>query len=187
MSVAAQIVDPRSASEGKTKHQPRFTLNIALWTLQVLWGIFFSVTGFGKALCYRPDVWNQTLHQPVAWFAAVPQGLFVFIGVCEFLGGVGLILPAMTGVKPKLTSFAAIGLTLVMVLAAVFHIVRGEYDLLRINLVSVGITAFIAYGRLIVTPPTSISNFRVLKGLAVLGALVLVSFAPVWYMLTHAH
>jgi hypothetical protein len=40
-------------------------------------------------------VWNQTLHQ-VAWFSALPQDLFVFIGVCEFLGEVGLILPAMT-------------------------------------------------------------------------------------------
>jgi hypothetical protein len=34
-------------------------------------------------------------------FSAVPQDLFIFIGVCEFLGGVGLILPAMTGVKPR--------------------------------------------------------------------------------------
>jgi hypothetical protein len=31
----------------------------------------------------------------------------------------------------------------------------------------------------------SISTFRVLKGLAVLGALVFVDFAPVWYRLTH--
>lgn len=51
----------------------------ALWALQVLWGVFFSVTGFGKIMCYKPEVWNQTLHQ-VAWFSAVPQNLFVFIG-----------------------------------------------------------------------------------------------------------
>jgi hypothetical protein len=48
--------------------------------------------------------------------------------VCEFLGGVGLIVPAMTGVKPRLTLFAAFGLALVMILAAVFHIVWGEYN-----------------------------------------------------------
>jgi hypothetical protein len=34
---------------------------------------------------------------------AVPQDPFIFIGVCVFLGGAGLIVPAMTGVKPKLT------------------------------------------------------------------------------------
>jgi len=44
----------------------------------------------------------------------------------------------MTGVKPTLTSFAAFGLTLVIILAAVFHIVRGEYNLVPINLVTGG-------------------------------------------------
>ena len=164
------------------------TLHFALWTLQVLWGTFFCFTGFGKILCYRPDVWSHTLHQPVAWFSAVPQGLFVFIGVCEFLGGVGLILPAMTGVKPKLTPFAAIGLTLVMILAAMFHIVRGEYSFfVPMNLVLGGVAAFIAYGRLMARPiePSSISTLRMLAGLVVLGALVLVGFAPIWYQVTH--
>jgi uncharacterized membrane protein YphA (DoxX/SURF4 family) len=75
-------------------------MNIALWTVQVLWGVFFSLTGFSKVLCYKPALWNQAL-QEVPWFSAVPQDLFIFIGICEFLGGVGLILPAMTGVKPR--------------------------------------------------------------------------------------
>jgi len=95
----------------------------------------------------------------------------------------------MTGVKPKLTPFAAIGLTLVMILAAVFHIVRGEYNFLPINVVLGGVAAFIAYERLIVRPiaPASISSFRLLKGLAVAGALVLAGFAPAWYRLTQIH
>ena len=170
--------------------QPRSIMNIALWTMQVLWGVFFSFTGFGKIMCYRPDVWNHTLHQPVAWFSAVPQGLFVFIGVCEFLGGVGLILPAMTGIKPKLTPFAAIGLTLVMILAAAFHIVRGEFSFfLPMNLVLGAVAAFIAYGRLMARPiaATPISTLRMVTGLAVLGALVLVGYAPISYQLTHTH
>ncbi len=160
-------------------------MNRALWAAQVLWGVFFSLNGLGKACWYNPALWNQAL-QEVPWFSAVPQHLLIFIGVCEFLGGIGLILPAMTGVKPKLTPFAAFGLTLVMILAAVFHIVRGEYTFVLINLVLGGVAAFIACGRLFVGPivPSSISAFRFLKGLAVLGALVLVDFAPVWYMLT---
>jgi len=163
-------------------------MKTALWTVQVLWGVFFSLTGFGKVLCYNPVLWNQALRQ-VRWFAAVPQGLFIFIGVCEFLGGVGLILPAITGVKPKLTPIAAIGLTLVMILAAVFHIVRGEYNFLPTNVGLGGVAAFIAYGRLFVRPitPAPISAFRILRGVAVLGALVLVDSGPVWYKLTHPH
>ena len=163
-------------------------MNKALWTSQVLWGVFFSVTGFGKILCYKPEIWQRTLPQ-VAWFSAVPQYLFVMIGVCEFLGGVGLILPAMTGVKPKLTPFAAFGLTLVMILAAIFHLRRAEYNFLPINLGLGGVAAFIAYGRLWVRPiaPVSINTWRVLKGLAVACALVLVGLAPVWYRATRFH
>jgi DoxX-like family len=165
-------------------------MNTALWILQVLWGVFFCFTGFGKIMCYRQDVWNHTLHQPVAWFSAVPQGLFVFIGVCEFLAGVGLILPGMIGIKPKLTPFAAIGLTLVMILAAIFHIVRGEYSFfVPMNLVLGGVAAFIAYGRLTVRPiaARSIGTLRTVIGLVVLAALVLAGFLPIWYQVTHTH
>ena len=63
-------------------------MNTALWTVQVLWGVFFSVTGVGKVSCYKPALWKQAL-QEVPWLSAVPQDLFNLIGVCEFLGGVG--------------------------------------------------------------------------------------------------
>jgi uncharacterized membrane protein YphA (DoxX/SURF4 family) len=161
------------------------TMNAALWTAQVLWGAFFSLNGFGKILCYNPALWNQSLHE-VSWFSAIPQGLFIVIGVCEFLGGIGLILPAMTSVKPRLTPFAAVGLTLVMILAAVFHVARSEYSFVPINLVLGGIAAFIAYERLYVLPiaPASISTFSALRGFAVLGGLILVDAVPVWYRLT---
>ena len=135
-----------------TMDQPRSTMNAVLWTTQVLLGVFWSVTGFGKACCIDLTVWNHMLTQ-VAWFAAVPRPLFIFIGVCEFLGGVGLILPAMTGVKPKLTPLAAFGLTLIMGFAAVFHIVRGEYSFfVSTNVVLGGVTVLIGYGRLFVRP-----------------------------------
>lgn len=190
MPGAAQILDPHSMSAHKTLHQPRPAINAVLWTTQALWGAFFSFTGFGKILCYRADVWNLTLHQPVAWFHVVPQDLLVFIGVSEFLGGVGLILPAMTRVKPKLTPLAAFGLALIMFAAAVFHIVRGEYSFfVPMNLALGGVAAIIGYSRLMVSPiaEQSINTLRMLAGLAVFAALVLVGFVPIWYQLTHTH
>ena len=190
MSTASQVVNLQSASEGKTTHRPRTAMNIALWIMQALWGVFFCFTGFGKIMCYRPDVWNHTLHQPVPWFSAVPQYLFVFIGISEFMGGVGLILPAMTGVKPKLTPLAATGLTLVMILAALFHIVRSEYSFfLPLNLVLAAGAAFIAYGRLMVKPvaEASLNSYRLLAGLLVFAVLVLVGFIPIWYQTIRTH
>src|ERR1700722_8549302 len=187
-SVTTRLQKPARAALKTTRKAK--TMNAALWMLQVLWGVFFCFTGFGKIMCYRADVWNHTLHQPVAWFSAVPQGLFVFIGICEFLGGAGLILPAMTGVKPKLVPFAAIGLTVVMILAAAFHIMRGEYSFfLPMNLVLGGVAAFIAYGRLMARPiaAQSISTLGLVTGIAVLGTLALAGFVPIWYQVRHTH
>lgn len=166
----------------------RKVLHAALWGLQILWGVFFDVTGFGKMMCYRQDVWARTLPQ-VAWFSAVPQSLFVVIGVVEFLGGVGLILPALAGVKTKLTPLAGLGLALVMVLAAVFHIWRGEYNFLPSNLVLASVAAFIAYGRVFAVPitPTSSGSPRLVSGFAVLSALLIADLAPFFYTFTHSH
>jgi hypothetical protein len=169
--------------------QPRPVINALLWILQILFGIFWSFTGFGKVLACDPAIWRQFLHQ-VAWFSAVPQGLFVFIGVCEGLGGVALIVPALTRVAPKLVPIAASGLTLIMVFAIVFHIARGEAQFfVPMNLVLGTLTAFIAYGRAFLRPitPSPVGTIRALSGLAVFVALVIAGFVPVLYQSTHPH
>jgi hypothetical protein len=38
-------------------------MKTVLWLVQVLWGVFFSLTGFGKILCYKPALWNQAHHE----------------------------------------------------------------------------------------------------------------------------
>ena len=180
VSVALPGVDsPRKA---------RFTLNRVLWSLQVLCGFFFAGSGFGKVLLFDGTLYAQA-PRAVAWYAAVPQPLIVFIGVCEVLGGVGLILPAMTKVRPRLAPLAAAGLTLTMVLAAGFHIWRGEYALVPTNLVLAAVSAFIAVGRWSRRPIASapLTTPRLVKALVVLGVLVLTMFVPTWYTMTHAH
>lgn len=170
---------------------PSFTtrsMNAVLWIAQILWGLFFSFTGFGKVLAYDPAVWHQFLRQ-VAWFSAVPQGLFIFIGVCEGLGGVALIVPAMTRVAPKLTPIGAAGLTTIMILAIGFHIARGETAFfVPLNLVIGGVAALIAYGRFVVPIESKpIGAFRMMTGLAVFGMLIVAGFVPVWYQMAHLH
>ncbi|MET9064129.1 DoxX family protein [Streptosporangium sandarakinum] len=164
----------------------RFTLNGVLWSLQALFGFFFAGSGFGKVLLYDEALYAAA-PRAVAWYAAVPQPLIVFIGVCEVLGGVGLILPAMAKVKPMLTPLAAAGLTLTMILAAGFHIVRGEYELVPANLLLGGVAAFITVGRGKQRPiaPAIITTSRVLGSLAVLVALTLLTFVPTWYTMTN--
>lgn len=163
------------------------SLNVLLWTTQILLGVFFCFTGFGKVLACDPAVWHRMLQQ-VAWFSAVPQWLFVVIGLCEGLGGIGLIVPAITRIAPRLTPIAAAGIALIMLLAAIFHIARGEFAFfLPVNLVIGGVAAFVAFGRVgIPIAPARIGAFRLVTGLMVFGVLVLAGIAPVLYQSAHA-
>lgn len=185
--VSVNLPDVKNEQQPPKGRKTWLTLNGVLWSFQVLWGFFFAGSGFGKVLLYDGALYAAA-PRAVAWYAAVPQPLIVFIGVCEVLGGVALILPAMTRVRPQLTPLAAVGLALTMILAAGFHIVRGEYTLVPANLVLAGVVAFIAAGRSNLRPiaPAPITTARVLKSLVVLGVMALVVFAPTWYTMTNA-
>ncbi|SEM87024.1 DoxX family protein [Nonomuraea pusilla] len=184
--VSAGLLGVENVERQPERRGMRLTLNGALWSLQALFGYFFAGSGFGKVLLYDGALYAAA-PRAVAWYAAVPQPLIVFIGVCEVLGGVGLILPAMAKVRPMLTPLAAVGLTLTMILAAGFHITRNEYALVPANLLLGGVAAFIAVGRWKLRPvaPAPITTSRVLTSVAVLVALALLAFVPTWYTMTN--
>lgn len=69
------------------------------------------------------------------------------IGVSEVLGGIGLILPALLRVLPRLTIVAALSLATVMLLAMLLHVVRGEYAVIGANLMLGAAAIFIVWGR----------------------------------------
>ncbi|MGH3739494.1 MAG: DoxX family protein [Micromonosporaceae bacterium] len=182
---ASRLVVPQQQPRA-TAGRKWFTLNGVLWVPQVLFGLFFAGSGFGKVLLYDGALYAAA-PKAVAWYAAVPQPLIVFIGVVEVLGGIGLILPAMTRVTPKLTPLAAAGLALTMILAAGFHIVRGEYELVPANLVLGGAAAFIAVGRWSLRPiaPAPLTTGGVVKSVVVLAVMILLVFVPTWYTMTN--
>jgi uncharacterized membrane protein YphA (DoxX/SURF4 family) len=123
-------------------------MNILLWILQILLGLAFIAAGYNHG--FRSD--QMKSQQGGQWVAAIPRGLLTFIAICEFLGGVGVILPAVSGILPWLTPLAASGLALIMLLAAGFHLVRREYPSIAFNLVLLVLAAFVAYGRFMVVP-----------------------------------
>lgn len=121
-------------------------MNIVLWVLQVLMAVAFLMHGVRL-------IWQREQAKTYEkWVGDVPESLAIFIGIMEILGAVGLILPALTGVLPWLTLWAAVGLVLIMLLAIGFHLTRREYRNLVFNLVLLILVAVIAYGRLILAP-----------------------------------
>ena len=118
-------------------------LHITLWIAQVLLAGMFLMSGLMKVS--QPI---DQLSKMLPWATQVPEVLVRFIGAAEVLGALGLILPSLLRIQPKLTPIAAIGLGLVMLFAIAFHVSRGETAVIGMNFVLVALAAFIAWGRL---------------------------------------
>ena len=118
-------------------------MNIILWIAQV-----FVAAGF---------IWVAAikLFQPIEkiaamwpWTGEVPPLMVRLLGVVDLLGGLGLILPSLLRIKPRLTAFTAIAIIVLMVCAGIFHIARGEGAVIGVNIFFAVIAAFIAWGRM---------------------------------------
>tara|TARA_R110002050_G_scaffold281956_2_gene429676 strand:+ start:50674 stop:51084 length:411 start_codon:yes stop_codon:yes gene_type:complete len=125
-----------------TNQKSNKAINIALWIAQGLLAVMFIMAGIMKAT--QPI---EALAESLPWVTSTPLGLVRFIGISELLGGLGLLIPSIFRFKTFLTVWAALGLALVMVLAAGFHASRGEFPNIGMNVVLIGIALFIAWGR----------------------------------------
>ena len=117
-------------------------MKVALWIAQALLALAFLAAGGMKLT--QP---LATLTASIAWTADVPELLVRLIGLAEVLGALGLVLPAATRIRPRLTPLAAAALALDMALASVFHLARGEATMLPATLVLAALLAFVAWGR----------------------------------------
>jgi DoxX-like family len=117
-------------------------LNIALWAAQLLLAAAFGLFGAMKA--------TQPVDQLATMMKWVPtmSPLFVrTLGTFEVLGAIGLVLPWLTGIRPKLTIAAAICFVVLQLLAVALHVTRGEFDALGLNAVLIALAAFVLWGR----------------------------------------
>jgi len=78
---------------------------------------------------------KKQLEQKMAWTKDFQAGTLNFIGIVEFFGASGLILPWLLNILPVLTSVAAFSLGLVMLLAIGVHTKRKEQKEVMINVV----------------------------------------------------
>lgn len=121
-------------------------VNTFLWSLQIILGLYFLSTGVLHFIV--PD----GLPAVMSWMYELPPALHWFSGSAEILGGLGLILPGLLKIRPELTRLAAIGLVLVMIGAAAWHLFRGEHVNIIQNLILGLVAGFIAYGRTRILP-----------------------------------
>jgi len=121
-------------------------MNVVLWIVQVVLAAMFLYAGITKAFQY------EKAKEKMAWVKDVSKGLVICIGVAELLGGLALLLPGLFGFWQALVPLAALGLAIIMLLAAGFHVKRKENQAIITNVVLLVLAAFVAYGRWFVVP-----------------------------------
>ncbi len=117
------------------------TRSRVLWILQWFFGLFFIYTGVIHFIL------PESLPAAMGWMYDLTDNQHLISGISEILGGLGLILPGVTKIRPMLTSLAAAGLVLVMIGAIVWHAGRSETQQIGQNVVFALLLGFIAYGR----------------------------------------
>ena len=116
-------------------------LSVALWILQGLLAALFLFSGAMKFIMPVEQMTKGT---------SLTGGFIHFIGVCEILGGIGLVVPALLRIMPVLTPIAACCLVIIMAGATYVSLPMG---MTAVFPALVGLLlAFVAYGRFKLRP-----------------------------------
>ena len=119
-------------------------MNGWLWVLQVLLAAAFLAHGL-MMLFPPPSVAEQMNATLPRWFS-------LFLGAAEVAAAVGLTLPGITRIRPRLVPAAAIGIMIVMISATVFHVMRAEWSSAAVTFVLLLMATCVAYMRWSVAP-----------------------------------
>lgn len=116
-------------------------MNSFLWLLQIVLALYFGSVGVMHFIV------PPGLPAQLGWMYELSPALHYVSGTAEILAALGLVLPGLTRIQPRLTTLAALGLVLVMIGAAVWHAGRGELSSQVMNGVLALAAGFLAYGR----------------------------------------
>ncbi len=131
-----------STRQGGPARRKGGTLGIALWVVQGLLALTFVGGGIWKVATPIPD-----LASKMPWMGQVSPGFLYATAAIDVLGGLGVVLPSVTRVKPGLAVLAALGCVALQVCAVVFHVSRGEAAKTPFNFVLIALALFVAWGR----------------------------------------
>lgn len=127
---------------GRTGTPPAKGLPFALWVVQALLALTFAGTAIWKVATPIP-----ALAAMIPWAGQVSPGFLYMTAFFDFLGGVGVLLPSLTRIKPGLSVLAALGCAALQVAAVVFHLSRGEGANTPFNFFLIALSLFVAWGR----------------------------------------
>ncbi|WP_439407779.1 DoxX family protein [Bradyrhizobium sp. DASA03076] len=121
---------------------PGRALRIGLWAAQIL--IAFAFVGAGLVKLTTPI---PQLAAMMPWAGQYSETFVRSIALVDLAGGIGILLPALTRILPRLTVLAALGCSVLQVIALAFHLSRGEAEVTPLNIVLLALSLFVLWGR----------------------------------------
>ncbi|MGB7212336.1 MAG: DoxX family protein [Gemmatimonadales bacterium] len=121
-------------------------MNTLLWILQALGALLYGASGVMKVFLF------DKVSEGVPSFGALPRQTWTALGILELACTVGLIVPAAFHWHPALTVVAATILAIESLVFIGVHVKYREMAPIIMSAVLGLLMAFIAYGRMALTP-----------------------------------
>ena len=121
-------------------------MSILLWILQVLAALLYGASGVMKVFMF------DKVSKDVPSFGALPREAWMVLGSLELVCTVGLIVPAALHWQPALTVVAATVLAIESLVFIWVHAGYRETTSIIMSGVLGLLMAFVAYGRLVLSP-----------------------------------
>lgn len=118
-------------------------LNAALWIVQGLLAALFLFAGSTKLILPIDVLMSMGSPNQIV----LPGWFLRFIGTTEVLGAIGLILPRLLRILPRLTPVAAMGLVIIMIGATSLTIAADGFIPALFPMIAGLLASFVAYRR----------------------------------------
>ena len=121
-------------------------MNILLWVLQILAALLYAASGVMKVFLF------DKVSADVPSFGALPRKVWAALGIVELVCAVGLVVPGALHWQPTLTVWAAAILAIESLVFIAVHVKYREVPPIVMSAVLGLLMAFVAYGRMVVSP-----------------------------------
>jgi hypothetical protein len=117
-------------------------MNFVLWVLQALLSLL-CIAG-GAFQLFKLD----ELEKSVAAMRALPHALWGLFGAINCLGGLGLLLPGILKMPPRVTAFSAAVVAALSIVISALYVYYGDRPPLSYSVAMAAMAGVIAIGRL---------------------------------------
>jgi hypothetical protein len=123
-------------------------MNTILWIAQIILAIKFLSAAFSHA--FQQD--KASMRYAIQKVGSSAKPILSLFAVLMLIGAVGIILPAISGSIAWLAPVSAAGLAVMNIVSILLHQKFREKPLPFVGIILFVISAFVAYGRWVISP-----------------------------------